>query len=87
MLPSFDEVRLSGMTISGNQLTGGVVSFYRGGTLQTNARIIGNASGSFMLQGGTFFGYDPTISAPDEVGGVVALSGTAGKLDMVFLAD
>jgi len=85
MFPSFDEVRLIDMNIASNKLTGGMIAFYKQGTLQTQARIIG--SSPVANTGGTFFGYDPTIGAPDEVGGIVSMSGTAGKLDLVFLAD
>ena len=87
LLQNFDEVRVTGMTISGNRFSGGTISFYNGGTHVLTSTLFGTSTKE--IAGGNFFGYDPTISAPDEVGGVLSVEKTVGfgSADLIFVAD
>ena len=78
----FDTVRGSGLAISGAQFSGGSWVTVKGG-------IAVNVTGSSTTatSNGTFFGYDPTISAPDELGGVVYIHGDTAFITGVFIAD
>ena len=81
----FDEVRLTSVGIIGNGFGDGSIAFYKNGVSVTYETVIG--SGFDSLTGGNFYGYDATIGAPDEIGGVVIQSGTQGDLKLVFVAD
>ena len=81
----FDEVRLTNMSIIGNGFSGGGIEFYKGGTAVTLDTVIGTSISS--LSGANFFGYDTSIGAPDEVGGVYTQTGLVGTLNLVFVAD
>ena len=81
----FDEVRLTNLTLSGNSFSGSEIAFYKNGASVSYDSVIGFNIESLM--GGNFYGYDPTIGAPDEVGGVLIQTGIQGSLDLVFVAD
>ncbi len=78
----FDQVTGTGMTISGAQFTGGSWVTLKGGVVQdvVGANRISNSNG-------TFFGYDPTISAPDEVAGVFVINGDTAIVTGRYIAD
>jgi len=78
----FDQVKGTGMTISGAQFTGGYWATFQGGNWVdvVGANPTSNSSG-------TFFGYDPTISAPDEVAGVFVINGDAAIITGRYVAD
>ena len=80
--PSFDTVRLTGMGISGN--------WFGGGSFETlDGPVVVNVVGPnfFGNSGGNFFGYDATISAPDEVGGGLLVGGDNATITIAFIAD
>ena len=81
----FDEVRLVNMGITGNGFAGGTVEFYKNGAAVSASSLFG--SGVTGAQGGNFYGYDTSIGAPDEVGGIAFQTGSIGTLKLVFLAD
>ena len=81
----FDEVRLVNMGITGNGFAGGTAEFYKNGAAVSASSLFG--SGATGAQGGNFFGYDTSIGAPDEVGGIAFQTGSIGTLKLVFLAD
>ena len=81
----FDEVRLVNMTILSSTFNGGSIEFYKNGAPVSASAIFGTIASSG--QGGSFYGYDSTIGAPDEVGGIAYQSGNLGTLKLVFLAD
>jgi hypothetical protein len=70
-----DEMRGTGITISGAHFTGGSWVTMKGGSV---VNVVGASPTS--TSNGTFFGYDPSISAPAEVAGVVVLSGSTASL-------
>ncbi|MGH1424962.1 MAG: transferrin-binding protein-like solute binding protein [Pseudooceanicola sp.] len=78
-----DEMTTTGMTISGNEFSGGTV------TTRLNGQQVDIAgSGATQSASGVFYGYDPSISAPDEVGGQALISdGDAIHVRGVFVAD
>ncbi len=81
----FDEVRLTNMSVLGNSFSGGNIAFYKNGASVSYDTVIG--SNINALTGGNFYGYDSTIGAPDEVGGVVIQEGIQGTMHLVFVAD
>ena len=78
----FDQIQGSGLVLSGGHLTGGDWATYSGGSIVNVVGANGTTSSN-----GTFFGYDPSISAPDEVGGVVSINGDEGYVVGVYIAD
>lgn len=79
----FDQIQGSGLVVSGAHITGGTwVTMHNGVPVHVvgaNETSVGNA---------TFFGYDPSISAPDQVGGVVVIGGGAGAAVIgMYIAD
>ena len=87
LVPStvFDEVRLVNMAGISSIFNGGTIEFYKNGAPVSASTIIGTIASSG--QGGSFYGYDSTIGAPDEVGGIAYQSGNVATLKLVFLAD
>lgn len=82
----FDEVRLTNMSIiGGNVFSGGNIEFYKNGSAVLYDTVIGASIDS--VNGGNFYGYDSSIGAPDEVGGVVVQIGVQGSLNLTYLAD
>ena len=81
----FDEVRLTNLAVIGNSFGGGNIAFYKNGTSVTYDTVIG--ANINALVGGNFYGYDSTLGAPDEVGGVLIQQGIQGTLNLVFVAD
>lgn len=73
------EIQITGMTISGNSFSGGNVT-YIGDPNPTGA-------GSSFNAAGQFYGYDASISAPDEVAGVLLQTGADGTVTASFIAD
>lgn len=78
----FDQVKGTGMTINGAQFTGGYWATYKGGNW---IDIVGTNPTSNSSS--TFFGYDPTISAPDEVAGVFVINGDTAIVTGQYIAD
>lgn len=76
----FDELSISGMTISGSR--------FEGGSVQTSAvgsvvDVVG--SGASASSSGVFFGSGS--GGPDEVGGVFVFDGNSGTVAGAYLAD
>ena len=65
----FDEVTISGMTISGSVLQNGTVGLSLNGSPLS-------LSGVPTSAGGNFYGWDDSLGAPDEVAGVALIDGT-----------
>lgn len=78
----YDELRGTGMVISGAHFNGGAWVTVKGGAV---VNVVG--AGATSTSHGTFFGYDPNISAPDEVGGVVYIDGSSANVVGLYLAD
>lgn len=78
----FDEVQGTGMAISGAHFSGGAWVTLKGGVV---VNVVG--AGVTTTSDGTFFGYDPSISAPDEVGGVAYIDGSTANVVGLYLAD
>lgn len=78
----FDELLGTGLLISGSHFTGGSWVTVSQGVV---VNVVG--AGETAISDGTFFGYDPSISAPDEVGGVVFIDGGTATVFGVYLAD
>ncbi len=70
------------MTIVGASFVGGTWV-----TLKNGAMVNYTGSGTTTAAGGDFYGYDASISAPDEVGGVIMMDGASGKIFGIFIAD
>ncbi|HIP23049.1 MAG TPA: hypothetical protein EYG79_05570 [Rhodobacteraceae bacterium] len=79
---SFDELQGTGLLISGSHFTGGSWVTVSQGVVVS---VVG--AGETATSNGSFFGYDPSISAPDEVGGVVFIDGGTATVFGVYLAD
>lgn len=77
-----DEVRGTGLVISGAHLSGGTWQTLKGGV---PVNLLG--TGAVATSDGNFFGYDPTLSAPDEVGGVVLIKGATQFGFGLYIAD
>lgn len=77
-----DTISAKNMKISGNGFSGGSIATTSGGVAvnPTGANTISSAKGAF-------FGYDPAISAPDEVGGLIWILGDDGYINAVFFGD
>ncbi len=73
------------MTNTGTQFSGGTIAFYKNGNPVSASTIFGTIA--TQNQAGSFYGYDSTIGAPDEVGGIAYESGNHGTMKLVFLAD
>ena len=78
----FDTVQGTGLTISGARFSGGSWVTIKGGV-----PVSVTGSNTTATANGTFFGYDPTISAPDELGGVFFINGGTAFITGVFIAD
>ena len=78
----FDSVTGTGLVISGAQFTGGNWVTLKGG-------VVVNVTGasSTATSNGTFFGFDSSISAPDEVGGVFLIEGGTAVVTGAYIAD
>lgn len=77
-----DTITATGMTIAGNAFSGGTITTSNGG-----AAVDVTGASTTKSAGGNFFGYDATISAPDETGGVILLQGLGGTVAAGFIAD
>jgi hypothetical protein len=77
----FNEVTITGMSISGNQFSGGTIATLEDGT---EVLIVGTTTQENAL--GRFFGLDAN-NQPDEAGGVAYLEGADGSVTTIFLAD
>lgn len=78
----FDQVTGTGMTISGAHFTGGNWVTLKGGSVVdvVGAHPTANSNG-------TFFGYDASISAPDEVAGVFVIDGATAIITGRYIGD
>ena len=70
------------MQIVGTSFSGGTWRTYKNGAL---VHVTGFGSTTSSI--GDFYGYDPTISAPDEVAGVVLMQGSGASVYGMYLAD
>lgn len=78
---TFDQIQGSGIVISGAKFTGGTwVTMLNGNPVNAVGASISTTSN------GTFFAYDPNISAPAEVGGVVTILGATDVITGVYIA-
>lgn len=77
-----DTISGTGMAIVGASFTGGTWATYKDGAL---VNFTGPAT--TVSAGGDFYGYDPLIAAPDEVGGVILMDGNSGLVYGIFTAD
>lgn len=77
-----DTITADGMAISGNSFTGGAVTTSRNG-----AAVSVTGAGSQTNAQGNLYGYDTGLSAPDEVGGVVLITGPDGVVTGTYIAD
>jgi len=76
-----DAISGTGMAIVGASFTGGTWATLKNGVI---VNITGAAS---VVAGGNFYGYDASISAPDEVGGVILINGVSGRVYGIYIAD
>lgn len=72
----------TGMVISGTHFSGGSWVTVKDGIPVNVAGAGQTSTGS-----GTFFGYDPSMSAPDEVAGTVIIDGTTANVIALYIAD
>jgi hypothetical protein len=78
----FDQITGTGLVISGRNFTGGNWVTYTGGV---PVQVVG--ASQTASSNGTFFGYDSTISAPDEVAGVFIIDGSTHIITGRYIAD
>ncbi|MGV6839846.1 MAG: transferrin-binding protein-like solute binding protein [Planktomarina sp.] len=78
----FDTLSINGMAISGSNMSGGTFAFTQSGQ---QVDIVGTNTSETVH--GTFYGYDEVNNIPDEVGGIVLVSGDTGQVTGVFVAD
>ncbi|MEE9453920.1 MAG: transferrin-binding protein-like solute binding protein [Paracoccaceae bacterium] len=74
-----DTITITGMDISGNTFSGGVLTTRKDGTTF-------DYSSDRMLANGNFYGYDDGTSQPAEVGGVFRARGSNGSTYGTFIA-
>jgi len=76
-------------TISGMGMRIVGVSFFGGRwvTYKNGAIVNMTGAGSTAISGGDFYGYDKSISGPDEVAGVVLIKGVSGVVSGMYVAD
>lgn len=79
---AFDAIAGTGMQMVGSSFFGGTWRTYKNGIV-VDMFGLGTTSTSM----GDFYGYDATISGPDEVAGVVLMSGLNGAVYGMYLAD
>lgn len=77
-----DAVSGQGMTIVGASFVGGTWV-----TLKNGIGVPFTGANTTTAAGGNFYGYDASISAPDEVGGVIMMDGASGRIFGIFIAD
>lgn len=77
-----DEIAVTGMTITENRFSEGFIITRNDGAIVS----VTGANTSAVAEG-MLFGYDSTISAPDEVGGMILIEGEDGIIVGSFLAD
>lgn len=75
-----DTIKASGLTISGSTFDGS-------SAVVTNNGNVVFMNGASTAVHGTFFGYDRTISAPDEVAGMLTVVGSDTIIIGQFIAD
>lgn len=78
----FDELFGFELAIDGAHITGG-----NWVTLSDGVVVSVVGATPVTTSNGTFFGYDSSISAPDEVGGVVSIVGLTGYVAGIYMAD
>lgn len=77
-----DQVQGTGLVVSGTQLSGGTWVTIKNGT---PVALLG--ASAVATSEGTFFGYDPSISAPDEIAGLVLINGATQVGFGAYVAD
>lgn len=80
--PPIDIIRVTNVSIEGNDLTGGEVKTFLHGS---EVNVVGEKSISSV--GANFFGFDGDTLRPAEIGGVVFLEGDHGFLAGNFISD
>lgn len=78
--PAVDRITMRGMEIDGNTFRGGTIR-----TFDDGDTAIGSVEQAEA--GGTFFGYDAGIDAPDEAGGAFVVRGETEAIFGVFAGD
>ncbi len=78
----FDQVTGSGLTISGSHFTGGNWVTLKGGN---PVSVVG--ANQTANSHGTFFAYNPRVSAPDEVAGVFVIDGDTNIITGRYIAN
>ena len=79
---AIDHLKGTGMVISGAHFTGGSWVTFKNGVA---VDLVG--ASATTTSDGTFFGYDSSISAPDEVGGVVLVQNGSTYLSGIYVGD
>ena len=79
---NFDALTVSGIDITGNNLSGGTAT-----TLSNGSPVTLYGSDATTSLSGTFYGFDTSIGAPDEAGGVFLVDGSNGQLMGYFVVD
>ncbi|WP_322890618.1 MULTISPECIES: hypothetical protein [unclassified Yoonia] len=77
-----DTITISNMVISNNRFSGGTVA-----TSQNGTSVFLTGANTTTVSEGVFFGFDPALSGPDEVGGMILMQGDSGIVMGSFLAD
>jgi len=77
-----DEIKVTGMTVTGSRFSGGLAT-----TSKNGAVVDIRGAGPKDQAAGVFYGYDDANAIPDEVGGIVNITGASGQVHMIFLAD
>lgn len=77
-----DAIEGTGMQVVGSSFFGGTWRTYKNGAL-VNVTGLGSSTSSI----GDFYGYDSSISGPDEIAGVVLMQGATGAVYGMYLAD
>ena len=80
--PAVDTIAMTGMSVSGNSFSGGTLSTTTGG-----APVDLTGTNTVTQAQGHFYGYDASISGPDEVGGLVYSEGDTGVIAGFYDGD
>ncbi len=77
-----DQIQGTGLVVSGAQLSGGAWV-----TIKNGSPVSLLGASAVATSEGTFFGYDPSISAPDEIAGLMLITGATQMGVGVYVAD
>lgn len=79
-----DDVRITGAAVGATGFSGGTVAATLGG-VDALPGITGG--GDTVTASGHFYGYDASLSGPDEVAGTLLVDGNTGSLQATFVTD